>query len=232
MLRYQIWPRRMKVLDSKKISWENFYKENPYLNTFLLEEDLQGWVNSGAVMRDLIKEIKPKIIVEVGCWKGLSTLFMANCLKKYNLLDSRIIAIDSWSGSLEHWDKSSSYFDELKIINGRPSIYQIFMSNVLKRNYDNVIIPLPLPSTTASRLLRREEIQPNLIYIDGSHEYKDVLRDLEDYFPLLAQGGVLFGDDFSMSGVNLAVNQFIDENPSVVLKFVEPCYFVLKEGIK
>jgi hypothetical protein len=34
-----------------------------------------------------------------------------------------------------------------------------------------------------------------MIYIDGDHTYKSVMSDLESYYPLLNENGVLFGHD-------------------------------------
>lgn len=36
----------------------------------------------------------------------------------------------------------------------------------------------------------------DIIFIDGNHEYKYVLDDLLNYYPLVAKGGVICGDDF------------------------------------
>ena len=48
-----------------------------------LEFDLQGWGQNFPLYERLINDMKPKIIVEVGVWKGSSTIFMANELKKH-----------------------------------------------------------------------------------------------------------------------------------------------------
>jgi hypothetical protein len=50
--------------------------------------------------------------------------------------------------------------------------------------------------------------QFDLIFIDGNHEYKYVLSDLKNYFPLVKYGGILCGDDFqtrkqAMEGLQL-----------------------------
>jgi len=36
----------------------------------------------------------------------------------------------------------------------------------------------------------------DFVYIDGNHEYKYVKKDIEDYWKLVKEGGVLGGDDF------------------------------------
>jgi hypothetical protein len=55
----------------------------------------------------------------------------------------------------------------------------------------------------------------NFIYIDGSHLYEDVKRDLNDWLPKLKQGGLVCGHDYvnlQDFGVIQAVDEFILEH--------------------
>lgn len=55
----------------------------------------------------------------------------------------------------------------------------------------------------------------NMIYIDASHLYEDVKRDLNDWVPKLKSGGVISGHDYidiSDFGVVQAVNEFCAEH--------------------
>jgi len=49
------------------------------------------------------------------------------------------------------------------------------------------------------------------IFIDGSHEYADVLNDIESMLPLLLPGGIIAGHDYSPAhpGVQDAVNELL-----------------------
>lgn len=52
------------------------------------------------------------------------------------------------------------------------------------------------------------------VYIDASHLYKDVKRDLNDWLPLMKDEHLLMGHDyvdFSNFGVKQAVNEFMEE---------------------
>lgn len=54
----------------------------------------------------------------------------------------------------------------------------------------------------------------DFIYIDGSHLYKDVKRDLNDWFPKLKPNGILGGHDYGnelFKGVKQAVDEFCEE---------------------
>ena len=51
----------------------------------------------------------------------------------------------------------------------------------------------------------------DFIYIDGSHTYESVKRDLELYLPKLKKGGIIGGHDYSQiwPGVIEAVNEVV-----------------------
>ena len=52
-----------------------------------------------------------------------------------------------------------------------------------------------------------------MIYIDAGHEYESVIKDIEMYWQLLNDGGVMILDDYiGWSGVTKAVNEFALKN--------------------
>jgi predicted O-methyltransferase YrrM len=55
-----------------------------------------------------------------------------------------------------------------------------------------------------------EEIPENVdfVYIDGNHGYEAVLADLQNYFPLLHEEGVMAGHDLTWLSVRKAVHNF------------------------
>jgi predicted O-methyltransferase YrrM len=183
-----------------------------YDNLNLLPEDLQGWNGNDGIFEALILEINPNIIIEVGTWKGQSTITMGKTIKKHNL-SSTIYAVDTWLGAIEFWDNmADSPERNLMLINGYPSVYYQFISNVVHNNLQDIIIPFPNTSLTCARYFRNKNVRADLIYIDASHEYEDVIDDLEAYFPLLSDKGIIFGDDYGWSGVKQAVDEFVVKN--------------------
>jgi len=59
------------------------------------------------------------------------------------------------------------------------------------------------------------------IYVDGCHEYPQVKRDLENYYPLVRPGGYICGDDYmpkAYKGPIPAVDEFIRNFPVRVCK--------------
>ena len=158
-----------------------------------LGEDLQGWAGTDPLLRRAIETVRPRLVLEVGTWKGQSAVFMAEACRELGL-DAAVLCIDTWLGSLEHL-VDDEFRPLLAIRRGRPTIYEQFMANVRARGLQAYLTPLPQTSTTAARFLRQRGISADLVYLDASHEEQDVLADLEAYWPLLRPGGLLIGDD-------------------------------------
>lgn len=188
------------------------FPENLYL------EDKQGWSSSVHFFLDQsIEEIRPKIVVEIGVWKGRSAIHMGKKIKALNL-DAVIIAVDTWLGSSEHWI-NPKYEKDIKSVHGYPNLYFTFMQNIMSEGLQDVVLPMPLDSINAIEVFRSKELMPELIHIDAGHDYKSVMSDLEAWWPQLRPGGIMVGDDYSSKWpqVYKAWNDFFSE-PSIPIE--------------
>jgi hypothetical protein len=178
----------------KEIRKKIYGDYDPYEGLEVIEPDLQGWASTSPVFEEVISTIRPKTIIEVGTWKGGSAVHMAStCLKYYD--DFEILCIDTFLGSEEHWtDQKGLLFKNIK--NGRPTIYEQFLSNVVHREYQNYITPLPVDSINGHEILTKLNIMADMIYIDAGHDYMSVRIDLGSYADHLRMGGYLIGDDW------------------------------------
>lgn len=163
-----------------------------------LVADNQGWQSHHRYLSGEINRLKPKVVVEVGVWKGLSSIFMAKKLQEEKI-DGVIISIDTWLGSWDHWE-SQEWFKHLKVRNGYPSIYNTFVANVVENKVEKFIVPLPLDSVNAAHVLNYHGIVADMIHIDAGHDYRSVMNDLETWWLLLRAGGSLVGDDYNDDG--------------------------------
>ena len=180
----------------------------------LLPENLQGWGSNSSIFSDLIGRIRPKRIIEVGTWKGGSAITMGKCVKKLGL-QCEIICVDTWLGSTPFWTyHRKAPCHDLMLKNGYPTVFYQFLSNVVHSGLQNIILPLPNTSEIASRILRSRKVTADLIYIDASHDYEDVQRDIKNYWGLVQDGGILFGHDYchGFPGVMRAVQEFSEEH--------------------
>ncbi len=145
-------------------------------------------------------------MVDVGVWKGQSTISMAIAMKK-NGIDGCVIAVDTFLGSPEHWASDRTLFTR---INGLPNLYETFLSNVYFSGVTDYVVPLPQTSVTAAAVLRKYNIAPAVVHIDAAHEYEEVIRDAEIYWDMLQTNGYLIGDDYhpTWPGVIRAAGEF------------------------
>ncbi len=204
------------------MNYSLIHHANPYDN-FNFQDyplDLQGWGSQDPNFRKLIDELQPKLILEVGTWKGGSAIFMGEYVREKNL-DCKIVCIDTWLGAVEFLtDKNDpERYISLGLRNGYPSVYYQFLANVMHQGLQDIIIPFPQTSVLAARFLMLNNIQADMIYIDASHDEKDVYDDINNYWNILKEGGVIFGDDYDefWPGVKLAVNNFVIDNNLEIL---------------
>ena len=197
------------------IDWmELIHAENPYRGfpSDQFATDLQGWGQESPIFEEVISTYRPSQIIEVGTWKGASAIRMAELMKRHHVLKPQLICVDTWLGSVEHWmnRNDQNHFSSLALKWGRPDLYNTFLANVVRTGHDDVIVPFPADTSTAAKFFQRKAMYADLIYIDASHEYENVIADLVAFWEVLRPGGVLIGDDFIpyWPGVVRAVHEF------------------------
>ena len=137
--------------------------------------------------------------VEIGSWKGRSAAFMAVEIinSKKNI---KFDCIDTWEGSAEHTAEWATEFQKDKDF-----LYSNFLKNT--QLVSDVINPIRKRSHDAAISYKNRSL--DFIFLDGSHKYKDVLLDLQLFYPKLKRGGIIAGHDYpNFSGVRLAVGEF------------------------
>lgn len=192
-------------------------------------EDLQGWGSEHPVFTQAIRALRPRLIVEVGTWKGRSAVHMADVITAIGL-DTTIVCVDTWLGSPEHFLRKDGLEGRasLHMKHGYPQLYYQFLANVLHHGHQDIIVPLPQTSDNGAIILRRLKLQADIIYIDAAHEHLPVLQDLRNYWSLVRQGGVLIGDDFKYPDVGRAAGDFAREEGLEL--HAEPRKFCLAKG--
>lgn len=145
---------------------------------------------------------KAKVIIEVGSWFGRSARAMADNLPE----GGRLIAIDHWHGSIGE-DNAHA---QAKLMGG-DYVYCRFLDNHEDLIGSAKVLPLRGNSESLLRSLYDNGIKADLIFIDAGHTYEEVVTDIGNCIPLLAEGGVLCGHDYcdSWPEVKRAVDEFI-----------------------
>lgn len=184
------------------------HETDPYTGFIPKPELIRGWESTAPIFKAMVQAVQPKRIIEVGSWLGASAIHMAGLCREQGL-QTEIVCVDTWLGSLEMWTEhaDSTRYGQLELVNGYPSLYYQFLSNVVHKGFTDLITPCPLPSAIAARLFAAKDITCDLCYIDASHDEEDVLADIAAYLPLVNPGGFLFGDDLDWPSVERALKR-------------------------
>ena len=138
-------------------------------------------------MRALIAERKPRLVIEVGVFLGYTTITMAKALDALYTTDAApfVLSIDTWLGDAYMWalktqvrcaQCSRNYADTLAKVHGKPAFYYQFLANVKAAGVAHRVVPLPLATNEAARVLDYLNWRPELVYIDASHDALDVVQ--------------------------------------------------------
>jgi hypothetical protein len=136
---------------------------------------------------------------EVGSWKGRSGTYMGveivNSGKEQSL-----VCVDIWVGSAEH--------QGMDILN-EDGLYLEFQKNIEPVNDQR---PGTIEFIRGKSLDVVDSIQNfslDFVFIDASHEYEDVIADINSWYPKVKQGGVIAGHDYpDWPGVKKAVKEY------------------------
>lgn len=192
-----------------------FYRHSPYdgfpAERFPPDANFD-WTSAHPLLEDAVRWLRPDLILEIGSWTGGSAIRIGRACADAGLA-SEIVCIDTWLGSPEMVTvlSTTENYNALGYRWGYPTLYYTFLRNVIDAGLQRFVTPLPLPSESAAFVLADLGITAPLIYVDGGHQYETVRRDLECYWPLLRDGGVLIGDDFgnpAYPGVERAAREF------------------------
>ncbi len=166
----------------------------------IYKPDLQGWNSYSFVFQRVLFEAQPRLICEVGTWKGASAANMARLA-----VSAELVCIDTWLGGRDSCDTSA----EEAVVGAHLVVYETFLKNMVAMGLTERVTPLVMTSTAAARLLHEHGIHFDLIYIDACHAYHEVYNDIIHFWRLLSPTGIMFGDDYTPShpGVMLAVDQ-------------------------
>jgi hypothetical protein len=164
-----------------------------------------------------IQQYQPDVVVEVGSFLGYSAIKMAKEVKRLGM-NTKIICVDTWLGGAETYDfiKADAEIDfGHEMNNGYPNLYYKFITNVVLNDVHEIIHPLPFPSSIGSHILNKiftkVDVWPSLVFLDGSHEENDVMYDCNNYYPMVKNGGAMWGDDWAWDGVKSAAVKFAEQ---------------------
>ena len=118
-----------------------------------------GWGSSHPWFDLLVRETRPRIIIEVGSWLGASAVHMAKLSAKYGL-NTKVICVDTWLGAPALY-RDPTHAETLAFRDGYPTLFHGFLASVVEAGCGERIVPLPLPSALAADVLVSRDIRLN-----------------------------------------------------------------------
>lgn len=162
-----------------------------------LTSNVDGWLSDkeGVVLYELAKNCTGKgVIVEIGSWKGKSTIWLGKGSITSNRV--KIYSIDPHTGSSEH-----------NLWYGKVWTFEEFKKNIKSAAIEDLVIPIVKTSEDAAKNFN-EPVE--LIFIDAAHEYEFVKLDFELWFPKVIDGGIMaFHDIIEGSGPKKVVEKIV-----------------------
>ncbi|MFQ5423336.1 MAG: class I SAM-dependent methyltransferase, partial [Phycisphaerae bacterium] len=132
---------------------------------------------------DLVRFVRPRLIVELGVHWGTSFFAFCQAVKDDNL-STRCIAVDTWKG-----DAHAGYYAE--------NVFESFQK-ISSEHYATVDI-VPLRMVFADALASVQDDSVDILHIDGYHTYEAVSEDFSSWLCKVAQNGIALFHDVAES---------------------------------
>lgn len=159
-----------------------------------LVAEVDGWLSTaeGGLLYRLARDCGGAI-VEIGSWKGRSTIWIASGSKAGG--SATVYAIDPHVGSEEHHR-----------LYGDVDTLDDFRNNIAKAGLSDLVVPIIAASTDAAASVEGEVA---MLFVDGAHDYESVRADFEAWAPKLAPGGFVAFHDTAAPGPQRVVKDEI-----------------------
>jgi len=162
----------------------------------------QGSPVRHAYMNQLVKlecsqrGVHPFKMLEIGSWAGGSAITWAQAIKDYYRGNGVVVCVDSWEPYHDLKRDQSLHYQRMNEALAAGKIFRLFMHNIKTLGHNDIVYPVKAP---ADRILPFfATTQFDLVFVDGDHAYSNVLRDLKHCTRLVAEGGILCGDDLEL----------------------------------
>ena len=175
----------------------------PYLGPVL--RAMQGPPERHRYFRPIVKlaaELleSPLTILEIGSWAGASAISWGTALRDLKV-DGHITCVDPWLPYFDTQIDALPVYQEMNRAAESQLIYRLFQHNIAAAGLRDIIHVQRGSSEKVLPQLRDHDYA--IVYIDGSHLYKDVLFDMAEAKRLLRDGGILCGDDLELESTQI-----------------------------
>ena len=155
-------------------------------------------LKSRECLADIANAIGLKTAVEIGTHQAV---FAHSFMKRFRGV---ITLVDPW---MSYEDGKDAFYPSIDHTS-RSRSKDMEIAVGIMSEFSGRVDFMQMTSDEASHSFEDSSI--GLVYIDALHEYGDVIRDINTWFPKVASGGIIAGHDFSylLPGVICAVDEF------------------------
>lgn len=153
-----------------------------------------AWSKHVPFAYELVRDLNPRIIVELGAHRGESYFSMCQSVKDH-VLSTVCYAVDTWKGD-EH---AGIYGDEVFVE----------VNRINEENFANFSYLIRSTFEDAAKNFSDESI--DLLHIDGFHTYDAVKADFEGWIDKVASGGIILFHDIMVRHGDFGVWKFWEE---------------------
>lgn len=178
---------------------------------------IEGWFTFPNLYSHVVSKFSDGAkFIEIGSWLGQSAAYMATEITNSNK------KIDFYCVDL--WENNEEYKNENVVIENK--FYDTFLKNI--EPVKDFIKPIKSASLDAVNHFEDEYF--DFIFIDAAHDYENVKKDIESWFPKIKKNGIFAGHDYvnTHDGVIKAVNEWSRNNNKEIIT-QENCWIYINK---
>lgn len=175
-----------------------------YLN---VPQDFGGGcsMEKALAMSLLIKEFNLQNTVDIGVYRGRSLFPQAIAHKLFS--KGIVYGVDPYTKEAANQNDYPEIQKELDSFVSNTDFQKLFdeVSSIINKNYIDNCVLIRKKSSDAAKEFSENNKKLDLVHIDGNHDTKFVLEDVENYLPLLSKKSFIVLDDISWKSVSPAL---------------------------
>jgi hypothetical protein len=170
----------------------NSISHDDYLFTIDAYAD-SSWLGHAPFLKYLMREIEPKVFVELGVHNGFS-YFVACQSVVENQLDTSCFAIDHWLGDSHVGHFEEDIYENVQSMNSKYSDF----STLVRKDFNHAAMDF-------------SENSIDLLHIDGHHSYESICNDFLTWLPKMKSSGIVLIHDIFVHRTTFGVFRFWKE---------------------
>lgn len=179
-------------------------------------EQIEGWTAFGPYYDSVVRDYTGGTLVEVGNYLGRGLCYLGNAVRRSGK-PFRVVGVDTCRGSGE---EHGQFFHKGAVDRGSGTFAGELHRNILDCGLSDIVTLIVGDSRTVAKLFPDDSL--TLVFIDAAHDYDNVKKDIEAWYPKVSMGGSIGGDDYGVEneapiwpGVRKAVDELFPKRKIV-----------------